>query len=345
MNTHNLNISVDWLQLYCDVSNIEYSDEFEVKKLDYGTKHFIILEEIYLQGSLFATMLRQPRSDIIKAHTGILKISNSLLYSQHAFNAITNFVNLCGIHILSITRIDIAIDFVKFHNGLTPSNLIKGFMRSKYLKNGRGKYTIIGEQKNVMDVSYLRFGTKASEVNAYLYNKSKEMRETVWKNYIAESWNTLENKNNSDVWRLEFSLKSKATTFLNKENGEIEQINLSILDDNNQKTELLKALIQRYFEFKINDNQKNKTRMKALLLFKFNKTGFSNIYLPKAVDIYKKDKTLLKNLYILNKEFRGVDKIVVESTRNVISYMRTHSYLNNYFESKKDSWDKTTYRV
>ena len=172
-------ISIDWLQIYADVSLLKYSDEYEAKVLDYGTKNFEILEEVYLQGSLFCSVQRKPRSEIIKSHTAVIKFENSLLYFADAETIIATFLRECEIHLLSITRIDLAVDFKKFKNGLLPQSLIKGFMKEKFLKNGRGKYTLIGSQKSVLDVSYLRFGTKSSDVNVYLYNKSLEMKKKV----------------------------------------------------------------------------------------------------------------------------------------------------------------------
>ena len=267
-------ISIDWLQIYADVSLLKYSDEYEAKILDYGTKNFEILEEVYLQGSLFCSVQRKPRSEIIKSHTAVIKFENSLLYFADAETIIATFLRECEIHLLSITRIDLAVDFKKFKNGLLPQSLIKGFMKEKFLKNGRGKYTLIGSQKNVLDVSYLRFGTKSSDVNVYLYNKSLEMKEKVYKPYIAERWKQLEGSPLQDVWRLEFSLNAKATTFIDEHTGEIQSITLNTFSNTKQQKEIISALEKRYFEFKVNDGQKNKTRMKRLLLLDLEQTTF-----------------------------------------------------------------------
>lgn len=337
-------ISIDWLQLYVDLHLFSYSDQFEVKQLEYGTKHFKILEEIHLQGSLFCTMQREPRSHILKANTGIVKFENSILYRADAELIITNFLHSCEIYILNITRIDIAVDFTKFKNGLLPQNLIKGFLKEKYLRNGRGKYTVIGQQKNVMDVSYLRFGTRASDVNVYLYNKSLEMREKIHKPYIAELWKQLKGGTTEDVWRLEFSLSGKATTYVNKDTGEMETITLNLLSNNKKKELVVEALEKRYFEFKINDNQKNKTRMKRLPLLNFESLGFTNQYIPSKCDIFKRDKMLLKNIYTLDKEHRNVPEHVIEAKKEIVEFIRESEYLNQYFEHKQSEWDATEFR-
>lgn len=337
-------ISIDYLQLYVDTTNLCYSSEFTAKQLDYGTKNFEILEEIYLQNSLFATIQRKPRSEILKAYAGIIKFENSLLYFADAQTIITNFLKQCELYVLSITRIDVAVDFKKFRNGLLPQNLIKGFMKESYLKNGRGKYTIIGSQKNVLDVSYLRFGTKSSDVNVYLYNKSLEMREKVYKPYIAETWASLNGSPMADVWRLEFSLRAKATTFLNEETGELKEIDLTIFSNNEMKKEIISALEKRYFEFKINDGQKNKSRMTRLNLLNLEQTAFTNRYLPAGSDIYKRDKILMKNIYTLDKEHRNIPDYIVEAKEHIIDYMKQSEILTDYYNRKVQQWDKTKFR-
>lgn len=337
-------ISIDWLQIYVDLSYLTYPTEFKVERLDYGTKNFKILEEIYLQGSLFCSIQREPRSDILKNNTGIIKFENSLLYFADAELIISNFLKHCNIHILSITRIDLAVDFKKFQNGLLPQSLIKGFMKEKYLKNGRGKYTLIGEQKNVTEVNYLRFGTKASDVNVILYNKTLEMKQKTYKPYIAELWKNLEGSPLADVWRLEFSLKAKATTFIDETTGEIEVVNLSILSNNQQKKRIIASLIDRYFEFKINDGQKNKTRMKQLPIFNLEKTNFTNRYYPVGCDIYKRDKVFMKQLFTIDKEIRDVPEYIVEARDHLIDFMHKSEFLKDYYEDKKNQWEKVKYR-
>lgn len=337
-------ISIDWLQIYADVSLLKYADEYEAKILDYGTKNFEILEEVYLQGSLFCSVQRKPRSEIIKSHTAVIKFENSLLYFADAETIIATFLRECDIHLLSITRIDLAVDFKKFKNGLLPQSLIKGFMKEKFLKNGRGKYTLIGSQKNVLDVSYLRFGTKSSDVNVYLYNKSLEMREKVYKPYIAERWKQLEGSPLQDVWRLEFSLTAKATTFIDEQTGEIQTITLNTFSNTKQQKEIISALEERYFEFKVNDGQKNKTRMKRLLLLDLEQTTFTNRYLPAGSDIYKRDKILMKNLYTLDKEHRDIPNYLIEAKTDLIDFMTQNETLKEYYDNKVLQWDKTAFR-
>ncbi len=337
-------VSIDWLQIYADVSLLKYSDEYEAKILDYGTKNFEILEEVYLQGSLFCSVQRKPRSEIIKSHTAVIKFENSLLYFADAETIIATFLRECEIHLLSITRIDLAVDFKKFKNGLLPQSLIKGFMKEKFLKNGRGKYTLIGSQKNILDVSYLRFGTKSSDVNVYLYNKSLEMKEKVYKPYIAERWKQLEGSPLQDVWRLEFSLTAKATTFIDEQTGEIQTITLRTFSNTKQQKEIISALEKRYFEFKVNDGQKNKTRMKRLLLLDLEQTTFTNRYLPAGSDIYKRDKILMKNLYTLDKEHRDIPNYLIEAKTDLIDFMTQNQTLKEYYDNKVLQWDKTVFR-
>lgn len=340
MDNLNYIINVDYLQVYCDLSNYTPSEPYEFREESYGTKNFEILETVTLQESIFCTLQRKPRSSILEEHCGIIKFDNSLLYSTQAYNIIANFLSVNNIHVLSITRIDIAIDFINFKNGLYPSTLINRYLAGKYLKNGRGKFTVIGSQKDVRDVEYLRFGTKSSDVNAYLYNKTKEMKAGVWKNYIYSNHKRLRNDKNQDVWRLEFSLKAKATTFLDKKTGEEIKINLTFIHNYAQQRTVLSSLINQYFQFRINDATKNKSRMKQLDLFDLEKAGFTKIYLPVSQDVLKRDKVLMKNIYLINREFYDIDENVENATMTLLRYMRTDEHLNQYFNNKVQFWNQ-----
>ena len=140
-------ISIDYLQLYCDATHLNYAEEFTAEAEEYGTKNFEILEKVYLQGALFATVQRKPRSEILQSYAAIIKFENSLLYYTDAELIITNFLQQCQLFVLSITRIDIAVDFKKFQKGLLPQNLIKGFMKKSILKMGAASIRLSATKK------------------------------------------------------------------------------------------------------------------------------------------------------------------------------------------------------
>lgn len=124
----------------------------------------------------------------------------------------------------------------------------------------------------------------------------------------------------------------------------METITLNLLSNNKKKELVTEALEKRYFEFKINDNQKNKTRMKRLPLLNFESLGFTNQYIPSKCDIFKRDKMLLKNIYTLDKEHRNIPEHVIEAKKEIVDFIRESEYLNQYFEHKQPEWDATEFR-
>lgn len=333
-------VSFDWLQIYCDIADATFPREFKLNKLEYGSKHFASITEIRLYDELIAVMESDPRSKVLKPHCAIIKFANRLLYMPYRNQYIKHFLLSCKIKFISITRMDIAIDFLKFKNGLLPQTLINNFLSEKFVKNGRGKFTVIGEIENVKEVEYLRFGSKKSDVQVYLYNKSKEMREKVYKPYIAENFKRLGKKEEEDVWRLEFALKAGACKFLDESTGEYFKLDLSILDNDELLLDIVKELSNKYFKFKINDGQKNKTRMKDVDLLDIDKGNLRRIKITESNDVLKKDKVMIKNLHILDKEFENVDEETINAAQKVIEFLTQDDYLRKYYMKHVDEWNE-----
>ena len=120
-------------------------------------------------------------------------------------------------------------------------------------------------------------------------------------------------------------------------NKELNSIEFAQIELNNTKQDII-------FEFKINDGQANKSRMKRLQLLGLKSTGFTNRYMPASSDIYKRDKVLMKNIYTIDKEHRNVPPYIVEAQNLIIDYMQSSEYLRDYFEKKVRQWDKVKYR-
>lgn len=291
-------ISCDWLSLYCHVNFITSNSMYQFIKHEQGTRQFKELYNVYdlVDGELYATVQAKPYSRIIPANAAIVKISNRYLYKQNWNTQIMYFLNLCHFIPQSISRIDICCDFNKFDNNLGVNSFIQGFMRSRYLKNGRATYQIQGEQKAEHEVSYLRFGQHDSEVSVYLYNKSKEMREVVNKPYITELWKKNGLDTTKDVWRLEISLKTTQTRFIIQKTGETFRLDLDFIKTHGILENIFDCVALKYFEFKHNNLTKNKSRMKTVVFFNDMKSSLS-IYTPtNDACSNRMDKILIKKL-------------------------------------------------
>jgi len=296
-------ISVDWLQLNCRgcINRIFF---YKFKKLRLSTRVFAQVEEVYQNDKLICSIASRPTSPILPPDTFIIKFENAFLYESNIFESSSKFVRSIGLEIIGITRIDLAIDFNYFYNGLKPNNLIGKFMNNELLKWGNSKYKLIGSQFKNHRFSYLRFGANTSVASAYLYNKSLEMREVKTKQHIIEKWKTTGLDLDIDVWRLEFSFKSNQLKILKKNTGEIENVKFASLKNDRILKDLYFSALSSYFRFKINDGKQNKSRMKDFILFDGIDYDSKLITLTNSIDSNRSDRIFIKKMESYNNELR-----------------------------------------
>lgn len=331
-------LSIDYLQLYCKRVVNTTAVEFTTITKPYQTKQFKVIEEYIFQNELFATVAHTPTSPIIPAHTHIVKISNRELYHPDLAHRVGEFLTKNGFEVLGITRIDLALDFQEFANKIDPPRMIDRFMKSKYLKVGRGKYHLIGEQKHAHTYDYLRFGSKTSPINIYLYNKSKEMKQVKEKPYIRDGWRAREFKEDTDVWRLEVSIKGSATKIVDLQTGELFNISLDILSNREHMSDVFYSLASIHFEFRHNDGQRNKNRMKAVNLLGGREQRYQLVKLPEQTNTTRADKILLKNIFQYDQERRVHEKKVKEALETIREHLIQNTGLQDYYLRKIESW-------
>lgn len=235
-------LNVDWLSIYGS-SDLWCGDSdrlsevlncgtcsFDFVPLPYGTKHFVRAANVYAKGNPdpIANITYCPRSGILKPKAVIIKFSNVLLYTKNLAFMIEQTLYELHITAKSISRLDIALDFYEFANGMKPTKLIKSYINGNIKRVGKGVGRLFFEQDKDSRITYtgLQFGSKSSVANIYLYNKSKELSETRSaahhdKPHIRKTWEEHGlNRQNQDVWRLEISLKPEALQFGDKDYGE-----------------------------------------------------------------------------------------------------------------------------
>lgn len=270
-------VSIDWLSIYCDCSHMTHVGEFSFLREPYGTSVYADMYTIMYGGEEVAILTCNPRSSALKAGTGILKILNPELYKPRLPILIDKLLSECQIEFLSISRLDLCADFNHFESYPDMQNFFQDFLTLKLWKIGAAKYKVcankatefdcdyfkmIGLQSSRHTYQYLRFGSKVSKVSAYLYNKTQEFRDVKRKNYIAEAWAQNAIDESKEVWRLEFSLKGDGIKFVNNETGECLQKDLDMVLHPFKRSQLYNALYLKYWQFRINDGQVRKDRMK-----------------------------------------------------------------------------------
>jgi hypothetical protein len=337
-------ISIDWLQLYCTTDNLILNEQYIWHLAPYQTKQFRILYEISYQNEEFATLCMNPVSHIIPGNAVIIKFKNRQLYFSEAINHFKIFLSDCNLIYKSITRVDIAVDLNKFKNGLLPTTFIDKFMKCNFLKVGRGKFTLIGEQKFTHTYQYLRFGTKSSEVSVYLYNKSIELQQVQDKPYIRNVWEKQGLDINKDIWRLEISIKSAGTNYVDLNTGEYSKINYLNLANPDYLNTVFSSYINQYFYFVVNDGQLNKTRMQKVDLLQLTEPQFKPLYVPNTTGSNRSDKIFAKKLYMLDQELRGFNDDMITATKEVLSDFIIQTDLMEYVNKRRDMWQRSAYR-
>lgn len=336
---HKTVVNIDYLKLYCIGGNWSNISDIRFKELPQRSRHFKKVSAVFLFGERFAVLEHQPHSSILDPKAALLKIENRFLYSSSLGISLRYLISIIGTNVKSISRLDIAIDFNYFIKKLYPEKLIQNYMKRKVLKRGRGKFTVSGQQQDTNRFHYLKFGSRSSPVQAYLYNKTKEMEDVKFKNYIFNSWKNAGLDIEKNTWRLEFSLKSEATTFLDESSGEIIKLTWENAIKQNVLRQLASALTDQYFTFVIPNGQPRITRMPKLQLLNLENSTIKRIKLTDEKDITRRDKVFLKNLYFektLNKESNIKYSNVAKKMLDTIT---KNSYLKKYYHSRKKFWD------
>jgi hypothetical protein len=304
-------IGIDWLQLYVEVPdgfiNL-LSNKYELVLEPYQTRQFkkVITIKQRVNDVVLGSIVIEPHSKIMQQNTGLLKIENQYLYQTDLKTFVQKLLNDLNLVLLNITRIDFFIDFEKFANGNTPETFIQSFISGQTIKCGKAKFQLCGNVKKSFTYNYLKFGSKTSEVNYYLYNKTLEMNEVKRKPYIIEQWNKNKLGKKNDVWRLEFSVKGGMKELI-EESGECISTlkELKMLEHNSIK-QFLHYLIQKNWQFATKENfekDKNISRVKKIEFFNLEKCN--NIYarVSEKKTSNRMDKVFIKKLLSLKDDF------------------------------------------
>lgn len=330
---------IDWVSYYGKVMQDAKLKVLTERKNAYGTRVFEVSKTYFYQGVEVCNVLSIPRSSLLPAYAGIIKFSNSLLYRSDFAELRTLILHDLQFEILSFNRLDIAVDFNYFDNGINGHQLIKKFVNSEYLHNGRGDFSIIGQQKWECNFDYLRLGSRSSKAVVYCYNKTKELNEVKDKAYIRECWKNGGLDTKKDVWRVEISLRSEGCKFVDNETGE------EILDieydfhDRSVLQSIYKCKIKELFEFKVNNGTKNKTRMKNVNLFGDLSTSVITYKGAVTKDSGKRERMLIKSLNQYAKRYTTETLHQAYSAQDLRDNLINQCGMQEWFEQKREIWE------
>lgn len=289
-------VNIDWLEVYCEESNDEYpcnADYFTrrgyvVREREYGTR---VYEEMFYildrNGNDMFEVRRNPKSGD-SSFVGLspmsthIRLCNWVCYQSNCVQLLRDFLVRHNYIFHRIYRIDVCYDFERFDSGDKPERVARRIVEKTYLKMNQTKIHAIGDDNwGGYAWETLSWGSLTSMVSTKLYNKTKELAATGNKKpYILTQWmmaglidnpvNQVKyNKDGSqykpDIWRVEFSIKSKADSWLILEDISGKRVkkkavphSLSLFDSQDKLWQRFQDLAYHYFRFKVKTYKKQK---------------------------------------------------------------------------------------
>lgn len=310
MNPHAKTLNIDWLQLNCrSISTLDdgLKHGYTLKHLEYGTRHFKNVTEIYFKHDRIATVAFNPASKILNPQTHLIKFDNKQLYRKDLQQFVKSFLIQFNLTFHNFSRIDIALDFSQFDNDTQPHDFIRRVVNGQYLKYNKAEAQTKFTQDIKNSFSYLKFGSNSSDICFYIYNKSLELKQVKHKPWITDNWKANGLDTSKDIYRLEFSIKAPHKSLINLFTGELSNpFTLDLLNTSNTAS-LFNTLVCQYFRFKFKSKQRNKARMNNIPLFDNIASEFKLLTISNKLDSGRSDKIFIKKLNEVNDYMRGND--------------------------------------
>lgn len=326
-------INCDWLSLSI-IWKYHQIDNFDLVTLPQHSRQFALIQEIKQNGSTWATIQSQPPSGILDENMAILKISNWVLYQNNAYEMINFLLTHLKADNIKLSRADICADFTAFANHINPHNLIYQFMANKIRKVGYSSFSCFGKQKSEIRYEYLRFAQKKGNIEAYLYNKTEEMKQVKLKSYIVDCWQSAGIDITKNVWRLEFSLSGSKWAKVDKTSGETQNIKWQDFFNDNVKRQIYLSAQLRYFEFRRKNGQTNVSRMKTIPLF-LTEPIRTDLYLERAMlGGNRTDKIVIKKLDNMIEKLTSANPVLLASGKRLLRLMIREEGLADWYLDK-----------
>lgn len=354
-------VNIDWLEVYCLEDATVYpcdADYFRekgywVEERDYGTRTykemFVIFDK---ENQPWIEVRRNPASGDASFQGLVpeschLRLSNRQCYYDDCIERLRQFLLLHHYIFKRIFRIDICYDFEYFDSGDKPAQFARRFIERRYRKINQCKLRVVGDDNwNDFDWESLAWGSHGSMVSTKLYNKSKEIaavsREKTW---IPWSWfesgltddpingTKMDDRGEPytpEIWRVEFSLKSSADSWIVFEDvsgKKIEKVRhkhtLSMFDTKEKLWNRFEELAYHYFRFKHREFKKSYQGL--------TKWAHKKVHADIEEQLQRKDRCTDKVLFHFNKnrEFCHLSQ-VPKADAPARTEIRLRKYLEEY---------------
>lgn len=365
----NYAISLDWMQYYCIRSTQDMPKEFMttrgsyvMERQDYGTN---LWEDVYVikhRDREFATLCMNPRNSGIPERGCTLKLANRVLYSHEWLDESKSIMAVLGLQYKGITRVDVCYDCNRLADGRSVADfLMQYFSHAPYceghiIRSGSRKVTINACRSNAgaVEISAMRWGSKGSDIGAYCYNKSLELREVKDKPWIRETWekaglvdlfndeewNKLSKSEKkraiefgntgayikTPVWRFEISIKAHGKDLLNLETGELFKLDINYFEQQNAVENLFYTYAAKVMDFRMSTGQTTIRNYPALKIFEMNREVTERpVRVSMLADTGRTEKVIINRLEALQATYSDLSPEDVRSMQAALSFIRTIS--------------------
>lgn len=362
-------ISLDWMQFYCERSPWVIPSSFtttkggyEVEKQSYSTNLWMDVYIVKHRGIEFATLCCNPRNGGMPERGCTLKLANRVLYSHEWLSESKSIMAEMGLQYKGITRVDVCYDCNRLAGGRSvPAFLMQYFSHAPYceghiIRSGSRKVTINACRSNAgaVEISAMRWGSKGSDIGAYCYNKSLELREVKDKPWIRETWEkaglvdtfndeewnklsekdkkrAIENGNagsyiKNPVWRFEISIKAHGKDLLNIETGELFKLDINYFEQQNAVENLFYTYAAKVMDFRMSTGQSTIRNYPALKIFEMSREVTERpVRVSMLADTGRTEKMIINRLEALQATYSDVSSTDRASLEAALEFMRTIS--------------------
>ena len=197
-------ISVDWLEIFGILrTNVEPGSyvgkslkTYVVEDTGLTSKVFRNIYTIKYNNYQYATLLLRPASTIINQSACCLKLDNRILYHQGFISVLYDLLSALQFKYKGVSRLDLCLDCNNLADGTPVPQFLHDLMFCQ--THTAGHVYRKGSQRINVDcrrsattgcsITAMRWGSRASNVCVYCYNKSLEMAEVKIKPWIVEAW-------------------------------------------------------------------------------------------------------------------------------------------------------------
>lgn len=386
-------LNIDWLALYCtcdiadffgdcsmtedfakrqrqflsSANDLEDKGELRFMVQPYGSRQFRHIYFCYVGKDKIAEVQIHPHAgSILPKDSAIVKVENRRLYAPNLWQLLDAFLWACHLKVVNLSRLDLCGDFVKF-NSYDCCRLIEDVMSSKICHIGRGGGGAYFVQRTRNDMNKgqraihfngLSYGSHASAVRAYLYNKTIELCTVGDKPWIREQWEKAglidpsKDWREQFVWRLEISIKAEGMTYkapkedgTTEENVRIDYPRIRREDNAGDMRDLYRAYVNKYFRFYVNaPNISNVTvwsKRHGVDLFGDDYQYRIGSRLKNVNGSTRTERILIKSLWQIAEKYRifdGEDETVAE-TRTLAGRLAEGTELTEWYKNKRKEWD------